>query len=115
MWLTRFRGVVLVAGTAACLLPLAIAFASLDAPLTEVPGAVIAMALLFSPYLALANYGASAAPLIGYSALALIVAGTALVIIAATSDPQGGLAAIYVVPAQWLVAWGVGRRRFRRP
>jgi hypothetical protein len=73
---------------------------------------MIGVALLFSPYLVLARYGPNATPLIGYSALALIIAGTPLVWVVAQSDPQGGLIAIYVLPAQWLAAWAAGRSRF---
>ncbi len=109
--------VVLVVGAAVCGLPFV-------GYLSDVPPAEYAIEardsgmgamLLYSPYAALAALGRNARPWAGLVALSLLLLGSAVFFLVASSDAQGGLVGIYILPAQWLVAVYAGDDRFRRP
>ncbi|MDP8909220.1 MAG: hypothetical protein M3N47_08925 [Chloroflexota bacterium] len=88
-----------------------------DAPAAELADELVVsgvgVALLCSPYVLLAFAGQRARPTVRYGALALLLLATGVFYVAATSDAQGGLAAIYTLPFQWLVAGLSGVSRFR--
>ena len=59
--------------------------------------------------------GRRARPLVGYGALVLLVALSAVFFAAASSDAPGALVALYTLPLQWFVAVSAGKRRFSAP
>lgn len=94
-------GVVVSLGFAAIVF---VARVPLEAWLAESVPALTGAVLLWSPYAGLAFIAADAFALVRYGALALLVSLTALTWWSAGSDPQGGLIALYTLPAQWLIA-----------
>ena len=102
-----FSAVVLVVGAAVCGLPFLSSLSDVQ------PAELVGALLLYSPYVALAVLARRAKPWAGFLALALLLVGSAVFLLAAYSDAQGGLAAIYVVPAQWIVAVYAGDDRLR--
>ncbi len=81
----------------------------------ELTSAGMGTLVLVSPYVGLAWLGRHARPLVGYGALALLLVGSGLVFVAASSDAQGALIAIYVLALQWFLAALAGSRRFSAP
>ena len=71
--------------------------------------------LLISPYAALAWLAPQARPKVGCGASALLLVGSGLFFVSASSDAQGGLVILYILSLQWVVAALAGYRRFSVP
>ena len=111
-----FQAVVLTAGAVVSALPFASYIVSIPASdvAYELTGAGVGVLLLFSPYIGLAMLAERARRPIGYGALALLLAGSAFFHAVASTDPQACFVALYVIPAQWLVAVSTASSRFAR-
>lgn len=109
--------IVLVVGAAACGLPF-VGYLS-DVPpaeyAVEARASGMGALILYSLYVALAALSRRSRPWAGLLALSLLLLGSAIFFVVASSDAQGGLVGLYIVPAQWLVAVYAGDDRFRRP
>lgn len=111
-----FPAVVLVVGAAACGLPYLSYLA--DVPPAEYADgawtAALGRLLLFSPYVALAVLGRNTKVWAGLVALALLLVGTTVFFVVASTGAQSGAVIIYIGPAQWVVAICAGDDRLRR-
>ncbi len=88
-------------GVVAALFPLRI-------PLSEWPAAslpaLLAGVMLWTPYVGPAFIAEDSRHFVRYGFLALLAASSLLVWWSASSDPQGGIVALYAIPVQWLIA-----------
>lgn len=108
-----FQAIALCAGAAVTALPFLSYIVEVPASELgyELTGAGTGALLLFSPYVGLAVLAKGARRLIGYGALVLLLIGSGMIHALASGDAQGGLIAVYIIPAQWLVAALAGSSR----